>query len=301
MKRNVSENIAGYLFIMPVVLGILIFTAAPILMSLYYSFTSFDNITAPVWLGGMNYVNMFKDEVVWQSLKVTFVYALITVAGSLILSFFIGLLVNVKVRFMKVYRVLIYLPVIIPGVAMAALWKEVFNSTYIGFANRFFDLFGLGPFRWFASEKTALMTLMLLSLWGLGGGMLIWIAGFNSINPSYYEAATIDGAGSFRKMVSITLPIMSPIIFYNLVMSIISSLQVFSQAFLISGSGPYNSTYFFALLIYNTGIGQLNMGYACAMAWLLFTCILILIFTVFKTSGWVFYGDGSEGKKGGAW
>ena len=294
MKANVRENVSGYLFILPVILGLLVFTLTPFLLSFYYSFTDFDNLNPPNWVGLANFARMFGDEKFWNSVKVTSIYAVVTVVLSLSLSFLLALVLNLRYRGMKVFRVLLYTPVIIPGIAAAAIWGDMFNSTYVGIVNRFLSVFGIEPFPFFTSSKTALFSMIILSLWGLGGNMLIWIAGFNGISPSLYEAAELDGAGRVRKLVSITLPMMTPVIFYNLVMGIITALQAFGPAYLLTGGGPLDSTNFLALNIYNTAIGRLEMGYASAQAWFLFVVIIGLTIVVFATSGWVYYGDGGD-------
>ena len=294
MKANVRENVSGYLFILPVILGLLVFTLTPFLLSFYYSFTDFDNLNPPNWVGLANFARMFGDENFWNSVKVTSIYAVVTVVLSLSLSFLLALVLNLRYRGMKVFRVLLYTPVIIPGIAAAAIWGDMFNSTYVGIVNRFLSVFGIERFPFFTSSKTALFSMIILSLWGLGGNMLIWIAGFNGISPSLYEAAELDGAGRVRKLVSITLPMMTPVIFYNLVMGIITALQAFGPAYLLTGGGPLDSTNFLALNIYNTAIGRLEMGYASAQAWFLFVVIIGLTIVVFATSGWVYYGDGGD-------
>lgn len=302
MKRN--ENINGFLMITPLVLGILIFTALPIVLSVYYSFTDFNNITPPNFFFFENgrldlfhqYAKAFKDPTFLNSMKVTFKYTLISCTLSLVLSFLLALLLNVKMRGQKVFRLLIYLPCIVPAVATAAIWQDMFNPTHIGIINRILNVFGIAPQKWFSSKDTAFNSMIMLSMWGIGGGMLVWISGFKSIPQSYYEAAELDGANKLKKLIFITLPMMSPIIFYNLIMSVIGSLQSFGSAYLLTGGGPFESTNFVALNIYQTGIGRFNMGYACAQAWILFAVILILTAILFKTSGWVYYGDG-DGKK----
>ena len=294
MKAKVRENVSGYLFILPVILGLLVFTLTPFLLSFYYSFTDFDNLNPPNWVGLANFARMFGDAKFWNSVKVTSIYAVVTVVLSLSLSFLLALVLNLRYRGMKVFRVLLYTPVIIPGIAAAAIWGDMFNSTYVGIVNRFLSVFGIEPFPFFTSSKTALFSMIILSLWGLGGNMLIWIAGFNGISPSLYEAAELDGAGRVRKLVSITLPMMTPVIFYNLVMGIITALQAFGPAYLLTGGGPLDSTNFLALNIYNTAIGRLEMGYASAQAWFLFVVIIGLTIVVFATSGWVYYGDGGD-------
>jgi len=291
MRRTVKNNIAGYVFLAPIILGLVIFTVLPFGLSFYYSFSKYNNLTPPEWIGLENYIKFFSDKTALNAFKVTFLFAIISVAVSMFLSFLLGLLMNVKIRGIKFFRVLIYTPVIIPGVASAAIWRDMFNPTHVGMINRILSVFGIEAQQWFSSQSTALGSLILVGLWGIGGGMLMWIAGFNSIDRSLYEAADLDGAGRIKKMTAITLPMMTPVIFYNLVMSVIVSLQAFGTAFLLTGGGPFESTNFIALNIYRVGIGLLNMGYASAQAWILFAVIITLTIVLFKTGGWVYYGD----------
>ena len=288
MNRRLKENIAGYGFILPLILGILIFTAIPFVMSLYYSFTEFNGINEPVWNGFKNYTVLLSNATFWNSLKATAVYAVFSVVLSLFFSFLLGVFMNAKIPGIKVFRVLFYLPVVMPSVAAAAIWQDIFNPTYVGLANRLLKVLHIPAQSWFVSDKLALPTFIFMSLWGIGGGMLMWIAGFNGISKSYYEVAEIEGAGRMRKLVTITLPMMTPIIFYNLVMNIIASLQMFTQAYLI---GTNESTKFIAIRVYETAFNSWAMGLACAMAWLLFVVIFLLTVLIFKTSKWVFYGD----------
>lgn len=304
-RFSVKENISGFLMITPLIIGILVFTALPVLLSIYYSFTDFDNITPPKFFsyreGGLDlfrqYVKAFKDERVLHSFGITFKFTFLSCTLSLALSFFLALFLNVRMRGIKAFRVLIYLPCIIPSVATASIWQDMFNPTYIGIINRMLSWVGIDPQPWFSSEHTAFASMILLSLWGIGGGMLIWISGFNGIAEYYYEAAELDGANKFKQLIFITLPMMSPIIFYNLITGVIGSLQSFGSAYLLTGGGPFYATNFIALNIYRTGISEFNMGYACAQAWLLFAVILILTLILFRTSGWVYYGDAEDKAK----
>lgn len=288
MINQKKETVTGWLLISPVVFGILIFTALPFCLSLYYSFTKFDGIQSPVWIGLRNYKTLFTQPNFYKTLWATGKYALISVVLSLVLSFLLGVLMNMKLKGIKAFRVLFYLPVIIPSVASAVIWKDIFNPTYVGIANRALSKLGLGPYLWFSSDSLALPMFIFISQWGIGGSMLMWLAGFNGISPVLYEAADIEGASRARKLFSITLPMMTPVIFYNLIMGIISSLQTFNTAYII---GTNDSTKFIAVSIYEQAFVKWNMGYACAMAWVLFAIIFLLTGIVFKTSKWVYYGD----------
>lgn len=291
MKTKIKDTIAGYLFILPVLLGILIFTLTPVLLSLYYSFTEYDNIRPPVFIGLENYARLINDSRFLHSLKITFIYSFSTVIFGLILSFFLSLLLNQKLYGIKFFRAVLYAPVIIPTVASAGIWLNLYNPTSIGRINYILTSIGLEAFPFVASSKTALLSLILMSFWTIGSSMLIWLAGFNSIPKNYYEAANIDGAKKVQQLFKITLPMMSPVIFYNLIIGIINALQTFNNTYLMTSGGPLYSTYMLALSIYKTGLVDLKMGYASAQAWVLFAIIFILTFIIFKTSGWVFYAD----------
>lgn len=288
LNHKTKETIAGWLLISPVVLGLLIFTALPFVLSFYYSFTQFDGITAPKFIGLLNYKMLFTAPKFYKTMWATAKYAIISVLLGLVLSFFLALLLNSKVKGVKVFRVLCYLPVIVPSVALAAIWSDMFNPTYVGIANRILKVFGISPKSWFLSDSMALPTFIFISLWGVGGSMMMWIAGFNGISPAYYEAADIEGASRIRKLVSITLPMMTPIIFYNLIMGVIAGLQTFNTAYII---GTNDSTKFIAVSIYENAFTKWNMGYASAMAWVLCFVIFCLTMVIFKTSKWVYYGD----------
>ena len=297
IKRKTKENIYGYAFIAPVLLGIAFFAVTPFVLSFVYSFTNFNGLFRMDFVKFDNYVKLFSDDDFLNSLKVTFGYAIISVLLSLVLSFFLAVLLNAKLRGIKVFRVILYAPVIIPAVASAAIWRNIFAPSHAGVLNQLITALGMQPFPFFNSEDTALFSMILMSLWGLGGNMLIWIAGFNGISASYYEAAELDGANRFQKLFFITIPMVTPVIFYNLVTGVIAALQSFGPAYLITDGGPNNATNFLTLNIYHLGISRGQMGYACAQAWVLFAIILILTLILFKTSSWVFYSD--EGGRNG--
>lgn len=291
LKRSIRDTIAGYTFISPVVLGVLIFTLTPVLLSLFYGFTEFDNINPPKWIGFDNYVNMFKDDQFLHSLKITWKYAAFSVGLSMLLSFGFALLLNMDVKGISVYRVLLYLPCVVPGLASAMIWKDLFNPTEAGRINQLLTAIGLEPYPFLYHPDTAWNSMIIMSLWGLAGGMLMWLAGFKSVPTALYEVAAIEGAKWYHRLWHITIPMISPIIFYKLVNSVIGALQAFGAAYLTTGGGPLHSTNFLVLNIYNTGLTEMNMGYACAQSWILFIMIFALTAVVFKTGGWVFYGE----------
>ncbi len=291
LKRKTKNSITGITFVSPVVLGVLIFTLTPVLLSFYYGFTIYDNINEPIWVGFDNYINLFKDKVFLNSLKITAKYAIVSVTLNLVLSFIFALLMNSDVKGISVYRVLLYLPCIVPGLASAMIWKDLFNPTAAGRINQIITAIGLEPYPFFSHPDTAWNSMVIMSLWGLAGGMLMWLAGFKSVPTALYEVANLEGAKWYHRLRYVTLPMVSPIIFYKLVNAVISSLQAFGNSYLTTGGGPLHSTNFLVLNIYNTGLTNMNMGYACAQSWILFIIIFALTALVFKTSGWVFYGE----------
>lgn len=291
LKRSIRDTIAGYTFISPVVIGVLVFTLTPVLLSLFYGFTKFDNINPPEWIGFDNYVNMFKDDQFLHSLKITCKYAVFSVGLSMLLSFGFALLLNLDIKGISVYRVLLYLPCVVPGLASAMIWKDLFNPTEAGRINQLLTAIGLEPYPFLYDPDTAWNSMIIMSLWGLAGGMLMWLAGFKSVPTALYEVAAIEGAKWYHRLWHITIPMISPIIFYKLVNSVIGALQAFGAAYLTTGGGPLHSTNFLVLNIYNTGLTEMNMGYACAQSWILFIMIFALTAVVFKTGGWVFYGE----------
>lgn len=291
LNRKAKNYIAGYAFISPVVIGVLVFTLTPVLLSLYFGFTKYDNINPPEWIGFQNYVKMFHDKVFLHSLKITCKYAVVSVGLSMVLSFAFALLMNSDVKGISVFRVLLYLPCIVPGLASAMIWKDLFNPTAAGRINQIITALGFEPYPFLFSPDTAWNSMIIMSLWGLAGGMLMWLAGFKSVPTALYEVAAIEGAKWYHRLWNITIPMVSPIIFYKLVNSVIGALQAFGASYLMTGGGPLHSTNFMVLNIYNTGLTEMNMGYACAQSWILFIMIFALTAIVFKTGGWVYYGE----------
>jgi len=289
-KRRWRDTAIGYLFIGPVVLGLLVFTIGPMFASLYYSFTRFPLLRAPEWIGVKNYVDMFtRERYFWQSIKVTVTYALTAVPLGLAGSFALALLLNQKVKGIAFFRTCFYMPTIVPAVASAVLWGWLLNPDY-GLVNAILLKVGLPTSRFLGDPKSALASLVLMSLWGVGGGMIIYLAGLQGIPESLYEAAKIDGANELRLFWHITVPMMTPTIFFNLVMGLIGSFQYFTAAFLLTAGGPLFSTYFYNLMLYERAFKWLQMGMASAMAWFLLLLVLLLTLAVFRSSSmWVYY------------
>lgn len=256
------------------------------------SLTRWDMINPPRFVGAGNYVTIFTDDDRFiQSLKVTATYASLAVPLGLVLSLALALLLNQNVRGMRIFRSIFYIPAILPGVAVAMVWIVVFRYQG-GIFNSLLGLVGIEPIKWLTSTEWALRSFVIMSLWGVGGGMIIYLAGLQSVPTQLYEAAEIDGAGVWGRFRNVTLPMISPTIFFNLVMGVIGSFQVFTSSYIITGGqgGPANATLFYVLYLYQKAFRYLQMGYACALAWILFAIILILTLAILRSSAaWVYY------------
>ncbi|WP_239613542.1 carbohydrate ABC transporter permease [Cohnella mopanensis] len=286
---------AGYLFLLPWLIGLIFLYLSPIFASLYLSFTKYDLLTAPKWIGFDNYKTMFTDDYrLGDSIKVTFQYVLISVPFRLAFALGLAMLLNQGMKFLGVYRTIYYIPSLLGGsVAISVLWKQVFDKD--GIFNQGLALMGIEGPNWIADPKYAIYSLIGLSVWQFGSVMIIFLAGLKQIPQELYEAATVDGAGIFRKFSRITMPLLTPVIFFNLTITLIQSFQTFTKAFIISGGsgGPINSTLLYSLYLYIKGFTFLDMGYASAMAWLLLIIIAAFTGLLFLTSRyWVYYSDG---------
>lgn len=291
-KKELKKFITGVLFASPVIIGVLVFTFYPAVQSLYYSFTDYDmfNIENPIGL--KNYKMIFTlDPDTWQVIRNTLIYAAVSIPLNLALGFFLAQAANFRIKGITVYRTLFYLPVIIPSVASGLLFVDMFQVGPSGILNNILKTMGLPTMTWFSNKKTALASFIFMNVWNVGGGMIIWLSCFKQIPAALYEAAELDGANAWHKLINVTIPMSTPIIFYNLITGIIGSLQVSSSLIIggADGRGPDNSLYFIAVKIYNE-FRAMNMGYACAFAWVLFLFIALLTALVFKKSKWVFYG-----------
>ena len=283
--------IAGYLFISPVILGYLIWVAGPMIIAIWLSLTDWDLLRPPRFVGLENYRMMLQDDLFWQSLKVTFYYTLVSVPLSLVLSFAVAMLMNVKVRGIAFFRVLFYMPSIVPAVANAVLWVWVLNSEF-GLLNVLLNWLGLPKVLWLQDPAWAMPSLIVMSLWAVGGAMVIYLAGLQGIPQHLYEAAEIDGANAWNRFRHVTIPMMSPVIFFNLVIGLIAALQTFTQSYLMTKGGPQNSTLVYGLLIYRSAFQDFKMGYAAALSWVLFGIVLALSLIVFRyLGGRVYYEE----------
>ncbi|HZG57048.1 sugar ABC transporter permease [Paenibacillus sp.] len=296
LSRTQKEALDCYVFMSPAIIGMVVFLLGPILFSAYISFTNYSILKSPVWVGLGNYIGLFNDEFFWLSMKITFIYAAVSVPLGLVVSLLLAMLLNQNLKGIYLFRVIYYMPAVISGVAVALLWKWLFNPEF-GLLNWFIGLFGIQGPQWIYSQDWALTSLILMSLWSVGGSMLIYLAGLQGIPTELYEAAEIDGAGRFRRFLNVTIPMLSPVIFFNLVMGIIGSLQVFTEGYVMTQGGPNNSTLFAVLYLYRQAFNYYSMGYASAMAWMLFLVILAFTLLVFKSSPmWVFYEEAKAKK-----
>lgn len=293
--KSWKKILTGYAFIAPVVLGVIIFSLYPMISSFVFSFFKvFNGIKPPQYFGLFNYIQIFRDQDVGKSLLITFIYSGVTVPMTLALSFLLALLLNSKLKGIGAFRVMCYLPVIIPSTVLGILYNDFFDVRF-GLANEILRTLHLPEGTFFSSEKTSLITLMFTNLWGLGGGMILWLAALKNVPESLIEAAKIDGAGPVVRLTKVTIPMCSSMIFYNLIMGIIGALQTFGNVFIITGGTPgvQQSLLFYSMKIYFTAFSSWNMGYASALAWVMFVIIAGLTALVFATSKWVFYGEES--------
>ena len=291
-KRQLREDVAGYLFISPWLAGFFIFSVIPIIMSLYFSFTDYDILGSPVFSGLANFKRMGADSRFWKSLQVTFTYAFISVPARLAFAFFLAVLFKRGARMIRFYQAAYYIPSLVGGsIAVAVIWRRMFAAD--GVLNIFLRSMGIAStVSWIGNANTALGVLILLAVWQFGSSMLIFLAGLRQIPKTYYEAASIDGAGWVSQFFHITLPQMTPIIFFNLIMQLINGFTVFSQAFIISGGrgDPQDSTLVYALYLYLRAFAYNEMGYGSALAWVLVLIIAVFTGLIYKTSDrWVHY------------
>jgi multiple sugar transport system permease protein len=291
MKPSHRQFIAGVGFSGLWIVGLGVFTLYPVVASVYYSFCDYSVLTSPVWSGTENYQRLWNDDLFWRALRNTLYFAGLSVPLGAIVSLSLALLLNQDVRGRPVFRALFYLPSIVPVVASSMLWLWIFNGQY-GLLNYILTpllgLFGAKPPIWLADPNWAKPALVLMSLWGVGNSMIIFLAGLQDVPKELYESAEIDGAGPWRKFWHITLPCISPVIYFNVLMGIIGAMQVFTQAFIMSGGtddgSPARSTLFYALYLFGQAFYQLRMGYASAMAWILFLLIVALTWLATRIS-----------------
>jgi multiple sugar transport system permease protein len=288
-----GDNKAALFFLAPWFAGLALITIGPMAASLYLSFTDYSLLDSPEWIGLENYIGMLGDERLFASLRVTFVYVFVSVPLQLAAALALALFLDRGLRGLAIYRSVYYLPSLLGGsVAIAILWRQIFGTN--GLINQLLATVGIQGEGWVSHPDYALGTLVVLNVWTFGSPMVIFLAGLRQIPEAYYEASAIDGAGRLRQFRNITLPLLTPIVFFNLVLQVIGAFQSFTQAFVVSGGtgGPVDSTLFYTLYLYQTGFTNLDMGYASAMAWLLVVIIgALTAVNFFLSKFWVFYDD----------
>ncbi len=291
MSRSaLKENVAGFLFISPWIIGFLAFEFGPLIASFYLGLTKYDILSPPEFVGLANYDKMFtRDPLFWKSLWVTAIYSLSTVFLGVILGVMLALLLNQKIRGMSLYRTIYYLPAVVSGVAVAYMWAWIFRPE-AGILNYALSLIGITGPNWLFSTTWTLPAFIMMSLWAVGGGMVLYLAGLQGVPTHLYEAASLDGAGRWARFWNVTLPMISPVIFFNFIIGIIGSFQVFTNSFVITSGGPANSTLFFVLYLYRHAFQNFKMGYAAALGMILFLVIMTLTIISFRLSNrHVFY------------
>ena len=289
-KTSLENPYEGYLFIAPWIIGFLLFSLYPMINSAVLAFTEYDIFSGMKFIGLGNFREMFTDDRMFvHSLSTTMKYVVISVPTRLIAALIVALLLNQQIRGMSVYRTIYYLPsVLATSVAMMVTWKMVLSRG--GIANRVLALIGIGPYDFLANPDMALGTVSVLAIWQLGSAMVIFLAGLKAIPKELYEAAIVDGSSALQRFFRITLPLLTPTLFFNLVMGIIGAFQVFNVGFVMTRGGPAGATYFYVLHLYKTAFEGFRMGYASALAWILALIVMVLTLFVFKTSDkWVYY------------
>lgn len=289
-SMNRKEALAGYFFISPWLLGFIIFVAGPLIASLALSFTRWNIVGDPHWVGWQNYYRIFtRDPGFTQALKVTIRYTLIYLPATTIFALTVAMALNAKVKGVGIFRTLFYLPYVAPSIAATLVWVWVLNPRY-GLLNTLLGYIGIEGPNWFKDPDTALYGIMMIGLWGVGGSAIIYLAGLQNIPQQLYEAAEVDGANAWQRFRHVTLPMLSPTIFYLLVIELIGVFQTFTSAFVATQGGPLKSTYFYMLHIYNKAWVSMRMGYASALAWILAIIILLVTLLIFRSSSmWVHY------------
>ncbi len=286
-----NHNLAGYAFIAPWLLGFFAFTIMPMLASLYFAFNDYDTLSVtPQWVGLANFGRMFfRDARYWKSVRATFYYVMTAVPLRLTFALAVAMLLNTYRRGVSVYRAIYYAPSVVGGsVAVAVMWRQIFGGQ--GVINAVMGFLGLPLVSWLGNPRTAIWALITLAVWQFGSPMLIFLAGLRQIPPELYESAAIDGAGGRDKFFRITLPMLSSVILFNLVMQTISGFMVFTQAFIVTAGAPLDTTLFYALYLYRRAFETFEMGYASAMAWILLAIVALFTALAFRTSSlWVFY------------
>jgi multiple sugar transport system permease protein len=290
--KFLRRNYVGWLFNLPLMIGLAVFTFVPMFLSLYYSLFEIEADFSAQFIGFGNYLRIFTDRSMPKVALNTVLYAVISVPLNIILSYFLALLVNQKFKFTGFFRIIYYLPVVIPAVVNGLLWKDLTDSTY-GVFNKFLLMLGFNKFPFFSSSETAMISLIFMNSWGIGGGMVLWLSAFKNIPNSLYESAKIEGANAFQRFLNITLPLSTPMIFYNMIMSVIGTLQYNGTLTFASryGRGEGDSLFLYGVKVYWEAFRNGNIGYASALSWLLFIVIAVLTGIMFASSKCVYYQE----------
>lgn len=293
LSMRKREALMGYIFLSPWIFGFLIFLAGPMLASIYLSLTNYKMIQPPQWIGLANYERMFTDPFVATSLRVTTIFTALSVPLSIVLALAVALLLNQKIVASGIFRTIFYLPSLISGVAVAIVFAWIFNYRF-GILNYLLSLVGVEGPNWLGHPRYALWAFIIMSLWGIGGNVIIYLAGLQGVPVSLHEAAKIDGANAWYRFWNITLPLITPVLLFTLIMGVIGTFQTFTSSYIMTGGGPANATLFYLLYLYRNAFNWFEMGYASALAWLLFIIILTCTLILWSTSArWVYY-EGNE-------
>ena len=292
-QRNLNkrhETILGWLMVSPWLIGFIRFSALPMFASLIISFTEWDMLSKPEWVGFENYKTLFfEDPLALHSLNITILFTIVSIPLNIVFGLALAMLLNTSIRGLAIFRTIFYLPAILSGVAVALMWRWIF-STEFGLLNALLSMIGIEGPAWLTDRIWVLPSFVIMRLWSVGGGMIIYLAGLQSIPTNLYEAAKIDGANWWHQTRFITLPMLSPTIFFQLIVGFIFSMQIFTEAFIMTNGGPADASLFYLLYLYRTAFQYFDMGYASALAWVLFVVILVLTIILFKTGkSWVYY------------
>ena len=287
-KRH--ETILGWLMVSPWLIGFICFSALPMFASLIISFTEWDMLSKPEWVGFENYKTLFfEDPLALHSLNITILFTIVSIPLNIVFGLALAMLLNTSIRGLAIFRTIFYLPAILSGVAVALMWRWIF-STEFGLLNALLSMIGIEGPAWLTDRIWVLPSFVIMRLWSVGGGMIIYLAGLQSIPTNLYEAANIDGANWWHRTRFITLPMLSPTIFFQLIVGFIFSMQIFTEAFIMTNGGPADASLFYLLYLYRQAFQYFDMGYASALAWVLFIVILVLTIILFKTGkSWVYY------------
>ena len=292
-QRNLNkrhETILGWLMVSPWLIGFICFSALPMFASLIISFTEWDMLSKPEWVGFENYKTLFlEDPLALHSLNITILFTIVSIPLNIVFGLALALLLITSIRGLAIFRTIFYLPAILSGVAVALMWRWIF-STEFGLLNALLSMIGIEGPAWLTDRIWVLPSFVIMRLWSVGGGMIIYLAGLQSIPTNLYEAANIDGANWWHRTRFITFPMLSPTIFFELIVGFIFSMQIFTEAFIMTNGGPADASLFYLLYLYRTAFQYFDMGYASALAWVLFVVILVLTIILFKTGkSWVYY------------